>query len=280
MGADLTVTRLEDSVHGTYYYFAAGGNTLTKDFAWIERILEDKRFRATLEDRSDSMTMISVQGPHSRALLQPLVTSVHSLQDEAFPFSTCQQIEIVGHKLMCLRLTFVGELGFELHIPEESALAVYQAIREAGDVYAAENNVPVRDAGYRAIDSLSAEKNFRHWHADLCNRDTPLEAGIGFTVLSKLKRTGADAPDFLGREALEAQRAAGLKRKLFALQSTTPVCPCTVQKRFGVTECVLVTSDRQRMAIQSDDRLHTAMLTAPRPRRKLQTNGWSRELGK
>jgi len=169
--------------------------------------------------------MISVQGPHSRALLQPLVTSVHSLQDEAFPFSTCQQIEIVGHKLMCLRLTFVGELGFELHIPEESALAVYQAIREAGDVYAAENNVPVRDAGYRAIDSLSAEKNFRHWHADLCNRDTPLEAGIGFTVLSKLKRTGADAPDFLGREALEAQRAAGLKRKIVCLTVDNPSVP-------------------------------------------------------
>jgi len=101
-------------------------------------------------------------------------------------------------------LTFVGELGFELHVPSGSASAVYRAVREAGDLYSKTQGVPVRDGGYRAIDSLSAEKNFRHWHADLCNRDTPMEAGIGFTVLSKLKRTGQDAPDFLGREALEA----------------------------------------------------------------------------
>jgi sarcosine dehydrogenase len=215
--ADLTVTRLDDPSHGAHFYIAAGGNTMTKDFAWIERVLEDKSFRATLEDQSDNMTMISVQGPHSRDLLQPLITSVHSLQDEAFPFSTCQHIEIAGHKLMCLRLTFVGELGFELHIPAESAVAVYKAIREAGDRYAVAHNVTVRDAGYRAIDSLSAEKNYRHWHADLSNRDTPLEAGIGFTVLPKLKRTGADAPDFLGRKALEAKRAVGLKRKLVCL---------------------------------------------------------------
>jgi sarcosine dehydrogenase len=137
--------------------------------------------------------------------------------NENFPFSECRTLEIAGHKLMVLRLTFVGELGFELHIPAESAPAVYRALREAGERYGKENGVPVRDGGYRAIDSLSAEKNLRHWHADLTNVDTPLEAGIGFTVLSKLKRTGDDAPDFLGRAALEAQRAAGLRRKLICL---------------------------------------------------------------
>merc|ERR1719236_458642 len=108
-------------------------------------------------------------------------------------------------------------MGFELHVPSSTALAVYRAVRDAGTAYEARHGVPVRDAGYRAIDGLSAEKNFRHWHADLCNRDTPMEAGIGFTVLSKLKRTGQDAPDFLGRAALEAQRAAGLRRKLICL---------------------------------------------------------------
>jgi sarcosine dehydrogenase len=74
-------------------------------------------------------------------------------------------------------------------------------LRKAGEKYEQEHNVPIRDAGYRAIDSLSAEKNFRHWHADITNADTPLEAGIGFTVLKKLKRP--DAPDFVGRKALE-----------------------------------------------------------------------------
>ena len=74
----------------------------------------------------------------------------------------------------------------------------FGARRQAGDALEASTGAPVRDAGYRAIDSLSAEKNYRHWHADLANSDTPLEAGIGFTVLPKLKRL--DTPQFIGRE--------------------------------------------------------------------------------
>eukprot|EP00928_Gymnodinium_smaydae_P078300 TRINITY_DN6213_c0_g3_i3.p1 TRINITY_DN6213_c0_g3~~TRINITY_DN6213_c0_g3_i3.p1 ORF type:complete len:952 (+),score=137.14 TRINITY_DN6213_c0_g3_i3:102-2858(+) len=224
--ADLTVTKLKDSSDGSsYYYIAAGGNTVTKDLAWIERVLDDKGFNATVKDESASMAMISVQGPHSRTLLKSLITSGHSLSNESFPFSTCQDIEVVGHKCMALRLTFVGELGFELHVPASSAVDVYRAIREAGDAYAEKHGVPVRDAGYKAIDGLSAEKNFRHWHADLCNRDTPMEAGIGFTVLPKLKRSGPDAPDFLGREALEKKRAEGLQRKLVCLLVDNPDVP-------------------------------------------------------
>ena len=126
-------------------------------------------------------------------------------------------IEIDGVKIMCLRLTFMGELGFELHVPRAESANIYKLLRTCGDEYEKETGMPVRDAGYRAIDSLSAEKSFRHWHADLTTKDTPLEAGIGFTVLKKLKRTGADAPDFIGRKALEEQRANGLKRKLVCL---------------------------------------------------------------
>lgn len=224
--ADLTVTRLDGVSHGgSSWYIAAGGNTVTKDLEWIKRVFDERGFNAVVEDRSESMAMISVQGPHSRALLQPLVTSGHSLGDDGLAFSACKEIEIAGHRVMCLRLTFVGELGFELHVPSESAVAVYRAVREAGDLYSQTRGVPVRDGGYRAIDSLSAEKNFRHWHADLCNRDTPMEAGIGFTVLSKLKRTGQDAPDFLGREALEAHRARGLQRRLVCLIVDSPDVP-------------------------------------------------------
>eukprot|EP00928_Gymnodinium_smaydae_P078303 TRINITY_DN6213_c0_g4_i2.p1 TRINITY_DN6213_c0_g4~~TRINITY_DN6213_c0_g4_i2.p1 ORF type:complete len:834 (+),score=159.83 TRINITY_DN6213_c0_g4_i2:163-2664(+) len=222
--ADLTVTKLNDQ-GGNYYYIAGGGNTVTKDMAWIERILDDKGFNAVIKDESASMAMISVQGPHSRTLLESLITSGHSLSNEAFPFSTCQELEVAGHKLKALRLTFVGELGFELHVPAESSVAVYRAVREAGEAYGKQHGVPVRDAGYRAIDGLSAEKNFRHWHADLCNRDTPMEAGIGFTVLPKLKRTGPDAPDFLGRAALERKRAEGLQRKLVCLVVDSPDVP-------------------------------------------------------
>jgi len=126
-------------------------------------------------------------------------------------------IEMNGVKIMCLRLTFMGELGFELHVPRTESANIYRLLRSTGDEYEKNTGAPVRDAGYRAIDSLSAEKGFRHWHADLTNRDTPLEAGIGFTVLKKLKRTGEDAPDFIGRKALEEQRANGLKKKLVCL---------------------------------------------------------------
>lgn len=213
--ADLTVTKLQNPKGDNCYYFAAGGNTATKDFAWIRKVLEDKNFDAHIEDHSESMTLISVQGPHSRRLLQSLTDS--DMSDESLPFSGAKHLQIAGHPLLVLRLTFVGELGFELHTPAESAVAVYRAVHDAGAKLSELDGIPVRDAGYRAIDSLSAEKNLRHWHADLSNRDTPLEAGIGFTVLSKLKRTGPDAPNFLGRSALESQREAGLRRKLVCL---------------------------------------------------------------
>lgn len=215
--ADLTLTTLEDQAGEKYYYVAAGGNTATKDLAWIQSVFDDKGFRAQVEDRSASMALISVQGPYSRRLLQSLVTSEQSLDDEALPFSAGRWLDVAGHRLLALRLTFVGELGYELHVPSESAVAVYRAVREAGEVLSREQGIPVRDAGYKAIDSLSAEKNLRHWHADLSNRDTPLEAGIGFTVIPKLKRIGEAAPDFLGRAALELQRAQGLKRKIVCL---------------------------------------------------------------
>merc|ERR1719168_230180 len=114
---------------------------------------------------------------------------------------------------MVLRLTFVGELGFELHVPSSSAPEVYKAVMGAGEALTAAKGVPVVDAGYRAIDSMSAEKGYRHWHADLSNRDTPFEAGIGFVALAKLK---TDMP-FLGRAALEKQRAEGLTRRLICL---------------------------------------------------------------
>ena len=248
--ADLTVTKLgvgdgsgggSGSGDMSSYYFAAGGNTMTKDWEWIARVLEERGFSdddVQLRDASEDLTILSIQGPHCRELLRPLLNEagVAAMNDDndgtasgSFPFSTCREdLTIAGLPIaMCLRLTFVGELGYELHVASEHAAAVYRAIRERGEVYEAEVGVPVRDAGYRAIDSLSAEKNYRHWHADLSNRDTPLEAGIGFTVLSKLKRESTPATDFLGRQALEDHRARGLQRKLVCL-TLPPSSPSAV----------------------------------------------------
>lgn len=171
--ADLTVANLGE---GEGYYFSAGGNTMTKDLWWIRRILERTGADAFIVDNSNDIDILSVQGPYSRALLGPLLNI--SLDEQEFAFSTCQRAELQGIPLLCLRLTFVGELGFELHIPRSRSREVYDVLKAAGKKLEETHQVPVRDAGYRAIDSLSAEKNFRHWHADLSNRDTPLEVNI------------------------------------------------------------------------------------------------------
>jgi len=204
---DLTVTKLAEDK----FYIAAGGTTSTHDWRWIQSQLEQSGFQATLRDASDEFCMISLQGPFSRELLSG-ITDI-PLDDESIPFSTCRHAKIAGQPLMVLRLTFVGELGFELHVPSQGAVEVYGEVMRAGAALASARGVPVADAGYRCIDSLSAEKGYRHWHADLSNRDTPFEAGIGFVALAKLKTS----TPFLGREALERQRKEGLSRRLVCL---------------------------------------------------------------
>ena len=223
--ADLTVSilprdKFEQIQQGLY--FCAGGSTMTKDYEWITRHLEN--FDASLEDKSDDFALLSIQGPLSRALIQSVMTEdPSSLNHESFPFSTTKVVQIAGVNCLCLRLTFVGELGFELHIPADKARNVYQALRQEGEKIEERTGKPIRDAGYSAIDSLSAEKNFRHWHADLSNVDTPFEAGIGFTVLPKLKK---EKVDFIGRDALMLQHESGvLRRKLVCLTLDDPKVP-------------------------------------------------------
>lgn len=157
------------------------------------------------------MGMLSIQGPKSRELLQSLTDS--DLSDTSFPFSTNKVITFAGHKVRALRLTFVGEMGWELHIPSVSCVPVYTAIAQVGKAFGLVN------AGYRAIDSLSMEKGYKHWHADLRMEDTPLEAGMAFTC--KLKSD----TDFLGRQALERQKAAGLRKRIacFTLDEHVPL---------------------------------------------------------
>lgn len=127
------------------------------------------------------------------------------LSNDAFPFSTHKIAKIAGRDIRMLRLTFVGELGYELHIPAESCIPVYNAVMAEGSKHG------IINSGYRAIDSLSIEKGFKHWHMDIRHDDTPLEGGLAFTC--KLK---TDTP-FLGRNALEKQRAEGLKKRLICL---------------------------------------------------------------
>jgi sarcosine dehydrogenase len=214
--ADLTVSRLlpqpGTSIDEDRFYIAAGGGSAQHDWCWIRGVLEDKDFDATLTDETEKHGMISVQGPKSRALLQRLCPD-DDLGDEAFPFSTNRVLTCAGHIVRAIRLTFVGELGFELHVPKTGLKDVYRALKKEGARFG------VADAGYRAIDVMSAEKNYKHWHEDLRPDDTPLEAGLAFAC--KLKTD----VDFLGRAALEAQRERGIKRRLaaFTVPSDVPL---------------------------------------------------------
>jgi 4-methylaminobutanoate oxidase (formaldehyde-forming) len=148
-------------------------------------------------------------GPASRDILQPLAEG--DLSNAAFPFATCRQIVVAGAPVIAVRVTFVGELGWELHVPTEYALTLYEAIRRQGEDHGLAN------AGYRAIDSLRLEKAYRIWSADIGPDFTPYEAGLGFAV--RLDK----GSDFLGRDALLAARDRPLSRRLVTLSADPSV---------------------------------------------------------
>ncbi|XP_032334743.1 sarcosine dehydrogenase, mitochondrial isoform X2 [Camelus ferus] len=218
--SDLTVSRLAPgpqasplapAFEGDGYYLAVGGAVAQHNWSHITTVLQDREFRCQLIDSSEDLGLISVQGPASRAILQEVLDA--DLSNEAFPFSTHKLVRAAGQLVRAMRLSFVGELGWELHVPRLSCLPVYRAVMAAGAKHGLVN------AGYRAIDSLSIEKGYRHWHADLRPDDSPLEAGLAFTC--KLKST----IPFLGREALERQQAEGLRRRLvcFTVDEKVPM---------------------------------------------------------
>lgn len=206
--ADLTVSSIaagegsscDPKFSGDGFYVAAAGASANHCLSHIRSVVQDCKFNVSIADESENMGMLSIQGPKSRQILQSLTDT--DLSDASFPFSTTKVITFAGHKVRAIRLTFVGEMGWELHIPSASCVPVYTAIIQAGKAFGLVN------AGYRAIDSLSMEKGYKHWHADLRMEDTPLEAGLGFTC--KLK---SDV-DFLGRTALERQKADGLRKRI------------------------------------------------------------------
>uniref|UniRef100_A0A673APW3 Sarcosine dehydrogenase n=1 Tax=Sphaeramia orbicularis TaxID=375764 RepID=A0A673APW3_9TELE len=207
---------------GDAYYLAIGGGVAEHNWNHIRTVLQDQGFHCHLTDFSEDMGMISIQGPKSRAVLQEVLDT--DLSNEAFPFSTHKVVNAAGHQVRAMRLSFVGELGWELHIPKDSCLPVYNAVMAAGAKHG------IINSGYRAIDSLSIEKGYRHWHADLRPDDTPLEAGLAFTC--KLK----GSIPFQGRDMLEKQKKEGLKRKIvcFTIDEKVPMFGLEAIFRNGV----------------------------------------------
>ena len=204
--ADLTVTRLSQ----TAYLIVTGAETETKDFNWLSRhIPEDAH--AVLTNISSAMGVISIMGPNARDLLQSICPN--DLSHEAFPFATSREIELGYAIVRASRITYVGELGWELYIPTEFMTGVYDEIVAAGA------NFGLKHCGYHALNALRMEKAYRHWGHDITDEDTPLEAGLGFAV--KMDKFGG----FIGRDALLAQKETGLKQRLvqFLLKSPEPM---------------------------------------------------------
>lgn len=192
--ADLTVTRLSDD---EYLVVTAAGSQV-RDFAWLNRHIPTNA-RCMAVDMTSGLTTLGLMGPASRALLQTLTGDDFS--NAGFPFATSRQVEIGYAQVRASRITYVGELGWELYVQTDFAQDVFERIVSAG----AEHGLAF--AGYHATNSCRMEKGYRHWGHDIADADTPLEAGLGFAIKW-------EKPDgFLGRDALLGQRERGIQEK-------------------------------------------------------------------
>jgi len=202
--ADLTLTRES----ATRYRIVTAAATQVRDFAWLKQHLPAG---VAAWDASSAYATLSLMGPKSREVLASLTDA--DLSNAAFPFATAKEIDLAYARVWATRITYVGELGWELHMPTEFAAGVFEALVQAGEPYG------LRLAGYHALNSLRIEKAYRHWGHDITDEDTPLQSGLGFAV-------AWDKPGgFIGRDALLALRGKPHTRRLvtFLLEDAEPL---------------------------------------------------------
>jgi glycine cleavage system aminomethyltransferase T len=155
-------------------------------------------------DMTERDAQLNVQGPRSRDVLAGLTDA--DLSNDAFPFRTARFVEVAGVRLLLVRITYVGELGYELYVPADEALTVYDALAAAG----------AEPVGLKTLASCRMEKGYRDFGHDIDNTDNVIEAGLGFAV-------DLDKPAFVGREAVVAIKAAGVPhRRLVQVRLTDP----------------------------------------------------------
>ncbi len=200
--ADLTITRRGEQD----FLVVTAAATRTRDLAWLRRHVQGHRVE--IDDITGELAVLGVMGPRSRELLSKLTSS--DLTNDSFPFGSARQIELAGADTLALRMSYVGELGWELYVPAGDATAVYDAVVTAGA------GSGLRHAGFHAMNSLRLEAGYRHWGDDLTDQDTPLEAGLGFAVAFDKPR------GFIGRDALLSQRDRPRTRRLVQFRLEDP----------------------------------------------------------
>jgi 4-methylaminobutanoate oxidase (formaldehyde-forming) len=201
--SDFTITQLGDDA----YLIVTSSGSAVRDRDVIDRALRARGWRCTVTDVTPMVAMLAVMGPRSRELMSRVSTA--RFDNASFPFGTSQEIDVGYATVRATRLTYVGELGWELYVPVEFAVGVYERLHEAG------RDLGLADAGYYAIESLRLEKGYRAWGRELTPDVNPYEAGLAFAV--KL-----DKGEFRGRDALARIRSEGVKRRIVSLVVDAP----------------------------------------------------------
>ena len=198
--ADVTVNRLDVD----RFLVLDSAATQNRTHSWLQSQIRADEF-TVVTDVTSGYTMLGLMGPNSRTVLHKLTDA--DLSNDAFPFGTSQKIDVAYTRAQATRMTFVGELGWELLVPTEFAQGLYDAVMDAG------KDFDIANAGYHALNSLRQEKGYRHWGHDITDEETPVEAGLSFAV--KL-----DKESFNGKARIAQQKADGVTKRLvqFALE--------------------------------------------------------------
>lgn len=204
-GIEADVTIVHDAPE--HFFLVTGSGFGVRDAGWVAKHLASS---VTIREITNSLAVLNLCGPKSRGILQSV--SDDDLSNEAFPFLGVRRIGIGCASVMAVRIGYVGELGFELYMPQEFAAHVYETLRAAGEPHG------ITNAGYRAIDSCRMEKGYLYWSGDITPDYNPYEAGLGFAV-------ALDKGDFIGRNALKKIKVEGVSRKLcsFTFEGFAPL---------------------------------------------------------
>ncbi len=201
--SDLTVVRLGEE----HFWVITGSGFIANDFARLQTFADEWACEVSLRDITQEYACLALWGPKSRDVLKKITSN--DVSNEAHPYLSAKPININGVSVLAQRVSYAGELGWELYIPNHRATMIWDMLIEAGREFG------MALGGYKVLDPLRLEKGFKYFTADITPSETPYEAGLGFCVdLSK--------PDFIGKDALVKQKAEGIKRKLctFVLPDT------------------------------------------------------------